>query len=611
MTHRLHKMPFGAQVLEPGRARFRLWAPSAREVELCLGIGDNETCHSMAAEAAGWYSLEADFPESGYYRFRVNGDLRFPDPASRFQPEDVHGISQVIDPHAFEWQDGAWRGRPWEEAAIYELHVGSFTPEGSFQAIKQRLDYLLALGVTAVELMPVADFPGSRNWGYDGVLPFAPDSRYGTPDDLKDLVQTAHAKGLMMFLDVVYNHFGPDGNYLHAYAKNFFTDRPQTPWGAAINFDGEFSRTVRDFFIHNALYWLEEYHFDGLRLDAVHAIADASDPDILIELAERVHQGPGKERHVHLVLENDNNAAHYLERDDNGRPRWYVAQWNDDMHHVLHTIATGERVGYYTDYVDKPVEKLARALTEGFIYQGEQSIYRNGQARGEQSHHLPPTAFVDFLQNHDQVGNRAFGERIGALSSPQALRAVTAILLLSPMPPLLFMGQEWGSRQPFPFFCDFQGELADKVKEGRRQEFVRFPQFQDPRLRARIPDPGADKTFRSAVLDWKLPEQSAHRAWLEFHRHLLAVRKQHIVPHLRNIKAASAEARIYPPSGLRVDWWLGGGARLSIMVNLGEDVLQSIDQPEGDALFLSEDSQLSELASGLLPAWSVACFLER
>lgn len=610
MKHRLHDMPFGAEIIAPGHARFRLWAPSADSVELCLGEDHSERHIAMHAENEGWFSLETDYPAAGLYRFRIDGDLRVPDPASRYQPGDLHGPSQIIDPRSFDWQDAAWRGRPWEDAVFYELHVGTFTSEGTFNAVEQHLDYLVQLGVTAVELMPVADFPGARNWGYDGVLPFAPDSRYGAPDDLKHLVQTAHAKGLMVFLDVVYNHFGPDGNYLHAYARDFFTERHKTPWGAAINFDGEQSRAVRDFFIHNALYWLEEYHFDGLRLDAVHAIADDSQPHILVELAQAVQAGPSKQRQIHLVLENDDNAARFLKRDDMGQPQAYVAQWNDDMHHVFHTLASGERAGYYADYADRPIERLAYGLTQGFVYQGEASAYRGGEKRGEKSSHLPPTAFVNFLQNHDQVGNRALGERIGVLASPEALRAVTAILLLSPMPPLLFMGQEWACDQPFPFFCDFEGELADKVKEGRRQEFAAFPEFKNPATRDRIPDPGAVETYQSAILDWDQVKIKPHDEWLKFHHHLLEVRHREIIPRLRGAQAAGAGSHIYPPTGLCVHWHLGDGARLSIVANLGTDVIQDINQPDGDPLFMTEGVRLSELAAGLMPSWSVACFLE-
>jgi malto-oligosyltrehalose trehalohydrolase len=321
-----------------------LWAPTAQTVELVLD-GDGAPL-PMPAIGEGWREIVVEAPAATRYRYRVDGALEVPDPASRFNPDDVHGPSEVVAPEAFEWPDERWRGRPWEEAAIYELHVGAFSPEGTFAGVEARLDYLAALGVTAVELMPVADFSGRRSWGYDGVLAFAPDAAYGRPEDLKRLVVAAHARGLMVLLDVVYNHFGPDGNYLHLYASHFFTDRHQTPWGVAINFDGKNSRTVREFFIHNALYWLEEFHLDGLRLDAAHAIADDSTPDILVELAERVRRGPGAEREVHLVLENDKNQSRYLARSEAGRPRWHTAQWNDDIHHAFHVLLTGAADGY-------------------------------------------------------------------------------------------------------------------------------------------------------------------------------------------------------------------------------------------------------------------------
>ncbi|MBY0396522.1 MAG: malto-oligosyltrehalose trehalohydrolase, partial [Thermoleophilia bacterium] len=397
-------------------------------------------------------------------------------------------------------RDAAWRGRPWHETVLYELHLGTFTPEGTFRAAIDKLDHLVDLGVTAVELMPVSDFPGRWNWGYDGVLPFAPDSAYGRPEDLKALVDAAHERGLMVFLDVVYNHFGPEGNYLGAYARSFFTDRHHTPWGEAINVDGPDSPVVRDFFIHNALYWIEEFHLDGLRFDAVHAIPDDSDKPFLEELAERVAALTGGRRHVHLVLENDDNAARFLERDGTG-PRWFTAQWNDDLHHALHAAASGEAGGYYADYAGDPA-KLARALAEGFAFPGDPSAYRAGEPRGEPSAHLPATAFVGFLQNHDQIGNRALGERITAIAPPEAVRAATAISLLGPQIPLLFMGEEWAAPQPFPFFADFGGDLADAVRDGRRAEFAGFPAFQDPASRDRIPDPAAEATVRSATLDW-------------------------------------------------------------------------------------------------------------
>lgn len=364
---RRHAMPFGAEVRD-GSAVFRLWAPAARRVDLCLEGAPGQVL-SMQPKEDGWYECATRRGRPGsHYRYRIDGDLMVPDPSSRFQPRDVHGPSELIDPCDFDWTDDDWHGRSWEEAVFYELHVGCFTPEGSFAAAAACLPELAELGITAVELMPVADFPGTRNWGYDGALSFAPDSRYGRPEDLKALVARAHALGLMVFLDVVCNHFGPEGNYLGRYAPQFFTERHHTPWGAAINYDGPDSRPVRDFFIHNALYWIEEFHLDGLRLDAVHAILDDSRPDILEEIAAAVAAGPGRERHVHLVLENDDNAARYLRRDGDGRPGAYVAQWNDDIHHALHVLLTGEESGYYADYRDDPAGHLARCLCEGFAY---------------------------------------------------------------------------------------------------------------------------------------------------------------------------------------------------------------------------------------------------
>jgi malto-oligosyltrehalose trehalohydrolase len=464
----------------------------------------------------GWHeAVESSAGPGTRYRYRIDGAEMVPDPASRFQPEDAEGPSEVIDPAAFRWDEGGWRGRPWREAVICELHVGTFTPDGTFNAVKEKLPELKKTGITAIELMPLADFPGRRNWGYDGVLPFAPDSRYGRPEDLKALVQAAHRAGLMVLLDVVYNHFGPKGNFLHRYAPQFFTERHKTPWGAAINFDGAASRWVREFFVHNALYWLEEYRFDGLRFDAVHAIADDSPTHILDEISTRVKREIQGQKH--LVLENDANQARFI------GPGRYTAQWNDDSHHGYHVLATGERDGYYVAYADAPARHLARCLAEGFAYQGEVSPFSD-EPRGEPSSHLPPSCFVDFLQNHDQIGNRAFGERLVCLTENQILKSLVAIQLLAPSPPLLFMGEEWGCRQPFLYFCDYEGELGAAVRDGRRGEFARFAAFQDPAARERIPDPLAEGTFRQSVLRWEERDE----AWLAYYRELLALRAREI-----------------------------------------------------------------------------------
>lgn len=603
-----HNMPFGT-TLTPKGVRFRLWAPGAEQVELILGRDDRECAFPMNQLPDGWFELTLAAAAIGTrYRFRLGG-LDVPDPASRHNPDDVHGPSVVVDPERFGWADDGWRGRPWHEAVIYETHVGSFTPEGSFKALREKLDYLAGLGITALELMPVADFPGQRNWGYDGVLLFAPDARYGTPEDLKALIQEAHNKGLMVFLDVVYNHFGPEGNYLHVYAKPFFSRRHHTPWGAAINFDGEQSRTVRDFFIHNALFWLEEYRLDGLRLDAVHAIADDSRPDILEELAERVRAGPGRERCIHLILENDDNAARYLERTAEGVPRYYEAQWNDDFHHALHVLLTRETDGYYADYADAPLMHLGRALTEGFAYQGEASPFREGRPRGEPSRSLPLTAFVSFLQNHDQVGNRAFGERLTRLTEPNALRAAMTVLLLGPSPPLLFMGEEFASETPFRYFCDFEPELAQAVTRGRREEFARFERFASPDAREAIPDPSDSRTFLDSKLDWDDLGKPRHAEWLWFCRHLLALRHRYILPLLPHLAPGRASVERLGEQGLRAVWPARGGGELTLLANFGTAPIDGIARPEGRPLESSAPDGCAAVEAGRLPeryaAWYV------
>jgi len=537
-------MPCGAQVQADGRVRFRLWAPAAVQVDLCLEEDTGESFLPLGGESGGWFGLVTGRAVAGSrYHYRIDGGLQVPDPASRFQPEDVHGPSQVVDPRSWRWTDVDWCGRPWEEAVVYELHVGAFSLPGSFAAVTRRLGYLADLGITAIELMPIADFHGTRNWGYDGVLPFAPDSSYGRPEDLKDLIQTAHHKGLMVLLDVVYNHFGPEGNFLHQYAPQFFTDRHHTPWGAAINFDGPGSEMVRRFFIHNALYWLEEYHFDGLRLDAVDAIRDDSAPDFLEELAATVRQGPGRERHLHLILENDNNAARYLVRDRDGHPRQYTAQWNDDFHHALHVLLTGEVDGCYADCKDRPVWYLGRCLAQGFGYQGEPSVYRGGARRGEPSQSLPPTAFVSFLQNHDQAGSRPFGERIQRLTDPERLRAAIALLLLAPAPPLLFMGEEFAAAQPFQFFCDFGPELAAAVAAGRRRGFACFEGFARLLEHRAPPDPNDPNSFDHSKPDWAGLGESPHGDWLGFYRNLLTLRHNQIVPRLAGMQSDAGTFR--------------------------------------------------------------------
>jgi maltooligosyltrehalose trehalohydrolase len=578
-----HRMPFGAEHRADDATRFRLWAPSHASVELELDCAQGRARLAMQRDADGWHELVTPAAPGARYRFVVGEGLLVPDPASRFNPDDVHGASEVVDPLAYRWQNAAWRGRPWHEAVVYELHIGTFTPEGTFGAAAARLPALAELGVTAIELMPVADFPGARNWGYDGVLPFAPDASYGRPEDLKALVDAAHGLGLMVLLDVVYNHFGPEGNYLHAYCREFFNPKHQTPWGAAINFDGPQARTVRDFFIHNALYWVEEYRFDGLRLDAIHAVRDDSTPHIVDEIAQVLHAGPGRERQVHLILENDANESRFLGRDARNQPLAATAQWNDDVHHALHVPLTGETDGYYADYADRPLERLGRGLAEGFIYQGDPSEFRGGALRGEPSAQLPPTAFVSFLQTHDQVGNRAFGERIHALTEPPRERAALAALLLSPQVPMLFMGEEWAAATPFQFFCDFGAELAEAVTRGRREEFGRFAAFTDPVVRARIPDPNAPTTFQASKLNWAEREISPHRARLALVRELLEIRHRELFPHLAGTRRGG---RFEIANGaLRVDWPLAAQTILRLALNLSDAEAMLPQIPTGRCLY--------------------------
>jgi malto-oligosyltrehalose trehalohydrolase len=598
-----HEMPFGATVLPDGSVRFRLWAPAQPSIRLTL---NEARALPMERSRDGWFECITDAAPGSSYRFELAEGLRVPDPASRAQARDVHGASLVVAPQAYAWKHPEWHGRPWRETVLYEAHPGCFTPEGNFDGARRKLDHLVSLGVTALELMPIADFEGERGWGYDGVLLFAPHRAYGSPDDLKRLVDEAHGRGLMVFLDVVYNHFGPSGNYLHLYAPGFFTERHHTPWGAAINFDGPESRTVRDFYIHNALYWLEEYRFDGLRLDAVHAIADDRRPDILTELAETVRARLALDRHIHLVLENDANASHHLRRRSDSRSPGYDAQWNDDMHHAAHVALTGESQGYYSDYVDDPVGRLARTLAQGFDYQGETSGHRKGAPRGEPSAGLPTVDFIDFLQNHDQVGNRAFGDRLASLVSGEALEAVTVLLLLSPHIPMLFMGEEWGARTPFYFFCDFEGDLAAAVRDGRRREFAKFPAFHDPASRERIPDPTARTTFEASRLDWTDADREAGSRRLDRVRSLLAVRQREIAPRIGRSTGDAARYEVKDRRALHVAWRLDDGARLSVVANLSAQPISDLGwRIDGRVLAAQPDGLAIDDKVDRLAPWSV------
>jgi maltooligosyltrehalose trehalohydrolase len=561
-------MMFGP-LLEPDGVRFRLWAPNAQNVKVELDDGEMT---DLLPAANGWKQVLLPCCAGTGYRFRI-GDIAFPDPASRRQRGGVHGWSVVSLPV----QNGDWRGRPWEQAVIYECHPGLM---GGFAGIASRLPGLRRLGITAVELMPIAAFPGAHNWGYDGVLPFAPAESYGTPEQLRTMIGCAHSLDMMVFLDVVYNHFGPDGNYLPLYAKAFFRADTPTPWGAAIDFR---EPQVREFFAENARYWLFEFGFDGLRFDAVHAIRDEGWLD---RLATELRAAAG-DRHIHLVLENEDNIAAHLR---NG----FDAQWNDDIHHALHVLLTGESDGYYRDFADDPAAGLARALSQGFIYQGKASVTRKGAPRGEPSADLPPSAFVAFLQNHDQIGNRAFGERLTILADPRALKVAIALLLLNPQIPMLFMGEEIGSLAPFLYFTDHEPDLAKAVREGRRREFSAFAataQGQD------IPDPNSCETFAASD-----PERDAPRReeWLALIQALLYLRRDRVMPHIKQSRSLGAE-----PCGKKAviaRWQLGNGARLTLAANFAGQPVR-VAMPTTPPLW-------GEDAGGDIPAFSTLCWIE-
>lgn len=578
-------LPFGANLIAANRTQFRIWAPAQSALSVAIEGGPSL---AMARDDAGWFEVEADCGAGARYRYVLADGTQVPDPAARAQSGDAHGPSIVIDPRSYQWRNQNWRGRPWREAVIYELHVGVL---GGFTGVAQELSRLAKLGITAIELMPIAEFPGSRNWGYDGVLPFAAESSYGSPDELKSLVDAAHDHRLMIFLDVVYNHFGPDGNYLHLYAPEMFRTDLSTPWGPAIDFRCE---EVRRFFIENALYWLLEYSLDGLRFDAVNQIPDQ---DWLDEMAAEVRSVIGPKRQVHLVLENDNNAAKYL-------TGAFDAQWNDDGHHVLHLLLTGERDGYYRDYSHDPAARLARCLKDGFIYQGEPSLYRGGKARGTSSIELPPTAFVLFLQNHDQIGNRAFGERLTVLVDPKALEAAIALQILCPQIPLLFMGEERASRTPFLFFTDHNPDLAKAVREGRRREFASFSARQISEHLARIPDPNDPDTFDRSKPDTDASLGSRREA---LYKELLAIRQAEIIPHLHDTRALDAHA--IGPAAVLARWQVGDHALLMIGTNLATSAAP-ITQLNGKLLFANSPEAGQSAQAGTLQPYSTVAFLK-
>ncbi len=577
MRH-VYPMDHGASILPDGLVRFRIWSPSERNMRISIDGGPPQ---EMRRERGDWFRLEAPGGAGTRYCYVLSDGMQVPDPTSRLQQDDVHGCSIVVDPLAFDWQHD-FAGRPWRETVLYEVHPGAM---GGFAGLTAALPQLAETGITALELMPIADFPGRHNWGYDGVLPYAPDTAYGTPDELKRLIDTAHGLGIMVFLDVVYNHFGPDGAYIHVYAKQFFTEDFHTPWGAGI----DFRRTVvQEYFIHNALYWLREYR---LRFDALGAIQPQ---EFLVTLANRIRTGVEPGRYVHLVMEHEFNAARLLRGS-------FDAQWTDDIHHALHVMLTGETFGYYEDFEDA-TGLLVKSMTAGFAYQGEVSKH-SGQPRGENSSDLPTSCFVAFTQNHDQIGNRATGDRLSARVEPARLRVARAFVLLAPFIPLLFMGEDWATRRPFQFFTDHHDELAELVRSGRRQEFGAF--FGD-KADDVVPDPNDIGTFKASCIDLAEAAAPGYREELALTRHLLALRREHIAPRLDD--AHGSGARVLGDRAVLGCWTLDGGVTLRMAMNLGAAAV-ALEATELPLLYASDEAAGMAARGGCLPANSIAVWL--
>lgn len=603
LTRRSHKMRFGAE-LNSDSTRFKIWAPKCKSMRLKLK--GQRAMIELEAMGDGWHRLDVDGVGAGaLYKFVLPDGSAIPDPASRHQPEGIDGFSEVIDPQGFGWTDGHWAGRPWEEAVIYEMHVGTFTEEGTFAAAAQKLDHLVSLGITAIQIMPLNAFYGKFNWGYDGGLWFAPSASYGRPDDLKALIDAAHRRSLMVFLDVVYNHFGPYGNHLPAIAPIF--GAKEGPWGKAINYDEPGADVVRELVIENALYWTQEFNFDGLRLDAVHTIEDRSPSHILEVLSARI-LAARPHRHTHLVIENAENEERWLRRGGDKRPVHYVAQWNDDIHHLLHAAATGEYTGYYADYDNQGdrSDQLGRALAEGFTYQG-QIKPQQGVPRGEPSDGLPATAFVAFIQNHDQIGNRVKGDRLGRLAHDDAAKAVAAVYLLSPQIPLLFQGEEWSSAQPFPFFSDAPADVRDTVRKGRQEQLKRTPEYSDPDkpdIKDAL-DPTDAKTFASAKLDWDNLDNEPHAGWLRYYRMLLDLRTMEIVPRLSGQQGFAGRYETLGRNSVVVSWAMGDASTLRLYANLAGETQDGIPPIVGRQLLLQGFAE-----AGRLGPWSVLWTVE-
>ncbi|WP_312226679.1 malto-oligosyltrehalose trehalohydrolase [Pseudescherichia sp.] len=592
MESRSFLKSWGAEFVAADTVRFRVWASGQESVMLRLTGKE----FKMNTAGDGWFEFTASgiTPGAEYNYILAEGTV-LPDPASRGQKADVNGPSLVINPQSYRWKNAQWQGRPWEETVFYELHVGTFTPEGTFKAAIEKLPYLADLGITAIEILPVSQFGGNRGWGYDGVLLYAPHSAYGTPDDFKAFVDAAHGHGISVVLDIVLNHFGPEGNYLPLLSPDFFHKERTTPWGPGIAYDVD---AVRRYIVEAPLYWLKEFSLDGLRFDAIDQIEDSAEKHVLIEIAERI-RAEIADRPIHLTTEDSRNVIFLHPRDEEGVTPLFSGEWNDDFHNAVHVFATGETHAYYQDFAHEPEKYVARALAEGFAYQGEVSAH-SGEARGVNSASQPPVAFVDFIQNHDQTGNRAQGERLIALAGADRTKVLQAALLLSPHIPLLFMGEEYGESNPFLFFTDFHGDLAKAVREGRAREFEGHSGYDGES----VPDPNAESTFMQSKLDWKKPENHEGQSWLALTRALLRLRQQHIVPLLATAEGNSGQVVNTADGFLAVTWSFPKGT-LSLALNISERKQTLPDLP-GETIFawpnatdeLSQNSIVVRLASG-------------
>lgn len=584
---------WGPQFCKDGWTVFQLWAPA--ESSLILEIDNHQV--PMERQGEGWFAVRLDRqPVGTLYCYVLSDGTRVPDPASRFQPLGVGGPSLLCASDGFVWKQADWLGRSWEEAIFYELHVGTFTREGTYTAAIEQLPRLAEIGFTAIELMPVAQFPGRWGWGYDGVFHFAPHNAYGTPDDLRRLVDAAHGCGLMVFLDVVYNHFGPEGNFLRHYAPGFFHREDPTPWGSRIAFE---QPAVRSYFIGNALYWLREYRFDGLRLDAVDQIVDAGTPHILQEISETA-RAAFTDRNVHLVVENPSNGGDLLAAKENGHGL-FAADWNDEFHHAMHVAVTGEAGGHYAPYQDRPWRQMKQTLAEGYLSQGKTTV---GHAL-PQSASLPPTSFVHFLQNHDQVGNRALGDRLHASLEPKVYRLLTEILLLSPQVPLVFMGDEHRSDHPFCFFADYSGDLAADIHRNRFQEAENFGGYPAEAGPEDIADPNDWATFIGSKLKWSNLDAPECQEWRAFTTHLIDIRRRHIVPLLANARGHAGSIVSEMDTDLFIDWRLNGGM-LQLRANASDQPCD-LGADLGDLIY----STCPDGERNIVPAWSTRLFVRR